>query len=127
MVDTATQLHESQAATRSKVVSKTPSITAPTKVAIGFLQKCGEHWLILVAALFFDLIALIPAVSIITNPVFGGILFLYFGPKSKGGEFLKIALPVAGGTALDSVSSFIPGLDLIPLNIGVALIRIAAD
>ena len=100
----------------------------PAASLLSFRQKLSEHWGILAVAGFFDLLALIPFVSIVTNPAFGLVLFLNFGPKSKkGSELLKIGLPTAAGTVLDTISSVIPFADLMPFNIGVALLRIALD
>lgn len=105
--------------------AKNPAKSAAS--AASFRQKLSEHQKILITAGFFDLIAMIPFVSIVTNPIFGVILFLYFGPKNKkrGSELLKIGLPTGVGTILDALSSVVPILDLLPFNIGVALIRIA--
>ncbi|MEK7647328.1 MAG: hypothetical protein AAB378_03115 [Patescibacteria group bacterium] len=122
----ATQLRMAQSQNMKKSGELAKNATNPAALALTFRQKLSEHWIILATAGFFDIIALIPFVSIVTNPAFGLILFLYFGPKSKGGsELLKIGLPTAGGTILDTVSSAIPFADLLPFNIGVALIRIA--
>lgn len=78
----------------------------------------SEHQLIFATALLFDLIALIPSVSIVTNPIYGGILFLYLAPKRDVSDLLlKSILRTLGFTVLDAVTSFIPLLDLLPLNI----------
>lgn len=93
---------------------------AKAKLALSFGKKVSEHWLILAAAVLFDVIGLIPGLCIVVNFLFGLILFLYFGPKSKGGsELTKIFLPIAGGSIVD----FFVGV--LPVNIGAALIRIA--
>lgn len=81
-------------------------------------KMLSEHWLIFCVAGGFDLVALIPAVSIVTNPIFGGILFLYLAPKRDVSDLLlKITLRTLGFTILDAASSFVPLLDLVPLNI----------
>ena len=98
---------------------------AKAKLALSFRQKVSEHWLILAVAVLFDIIGMIPVICVITNFLFGLVLFLYFGPKSKPGtgflqsEFTKIFLPIAGGSIIDF---FVGGW---PVNIGAALIRIA--
>jgi hypothetical protein len=93
------------------------------KVSLSFGKKLSQHWLIIGAALLFDLVGLIPFLSIAVNLIFGLVLFLYFGPKKKtaGSELLKIGLPIAVGSIFDSVLSFLP------VNTGAALIRIALD
>lgn len=124
--DQKNELYGAQLQNRKEGDKSAKKTINPIATQMAFRQKILEHKMILVAAGFFDLIAMIPFVSIATNPAFGLILFLYFGPKSKkGSEFLKIALPTGIGTILDTVSSAIPFADLIPFNIGVALIRIA--
>lgn len=88
---------------------------------LNFPKKIGRHWLIIAVAVLFDIFALIPFISVVINACFGMILFLYFGPKSKGGEFTKIALPIAIGSIFDFFLSFLP------INTGAALIRITLD
>ena len=90
------------------------------KAALSFWKKISQHWLILVTAVFFDIIGLIPFVDVVVNFIFGLILYLYFGskPKTGGSELLKIGLPIGIGSALDSIFSFLP------VNIAAALIRI---
>ena len=95
---------------------------AQAKLRLNFGKKISQHWLILVAAVFFDILGLIPLFSVAVNFIFGLILFLYFGPKKKkgaGSELTKIALPILGGSIID----FFTGI--FPTNIGAALIRIA--
>ncbi|MBI5045588.1 MAG: hypothetical protein HZC14_01110 [Candidatus Niyogibacteria bacterium] len=122
----STELRAAQLQNMKKGGESAKNPMKPVVFALSFRQKILEHKIILITAAFFDIIAMIPFVSIATNPAFGLILFLYFGPKSKkGSEFLKIALPTGIGTIADTVSSAIPFADLIPFNIGVALIRIA--
>src|SRR3989338_1822584 len=53
----------------------------PASLALSFWQKLSKHWFILLAALFFDLLGLIPFLGVVFNFLFGLILFLYFGPK----------------------------------------------
>jgi len=95
---------------------------APAKSAkLSFWSKVSQHWLILATAVLFDLLGLIPALSIVVNFIFGGILFMYFGPKKKtgGSELLRIGLPIGLGSVFDSI------LSVLPVNIAAALIRIA--
>ena len=60
------------------------------KTKLSFWNKVSQHWLILVGAAFFDLLALIPFLDVVVNFIFGLVLFLYFGPKKKtaGSELL---------------------------------------
>jgi hypothetical protein len=94
---------------------------AKAKLVLSFGKKVSEHWLILAVAVIFDILALIPFLSVVFNFIFGLILFLYFGSKGKtaGSELVKIALPIGIGSVIDSVFS------ILPVNIGAALIRIA--
>ncbi len=95
---------------------------SPTRKAkLSFWSKVSQHWLILATAVLFDLLGPIPALSIVINFIFGGILYLYFGSKKKtgGSELLKIGLPIGLGSIFDSI------LSVLPVNIAAALIRIA--
>ncbi len=90
------------------------------KLALSFGKKISKHWPILMAAVFFDILGLIPFIDVVFNFLFGLVLFLYFGPKSKGGsELFKIGLPVLIGSIIDFIFS------IFPANIAAALIRIA--
>ena len=92
------------------------------KLALSFGRKISKHKGILLAAVIFDILGLIPIFDIVVNMTFGLILFLYFGPKKgKNGSanLLGIVLPIFLGSALDWIIS------IIPVNIGAALIRIA--
>lgn len=102
-----------------KAIAGSP--VAKVELALSFGKKISRHWLILATAVIFDLLAMIPFLCIVINFIFGLVLFLYFGPKTKtsGSEFVKIALPVAGGSVIDFFMS------VFPVNIGTALIRIA--
>ena len=110
---------------RDVVKAATGGPAAKAKLALSFGKKVSEHWLILATAVFFDILGLIPFVNIVFNAIFGMILFLYFGPKSKPGsgflqsEFVKIVLPVGGLSIFDFF------LDIVPTCTGAALIRIA--
>jgi hypothetical protein len=110
------------------------SSTAKTATPLSFFKKISKHWLILITAVFFDILALIPFVNIAFNLCFGGILFLYFSGKSGKekkllgkiasgkslqSEFIKIGLPVGIGSIADFFFS------ILPVNLGTALIRIA--
>lgn len=95
---------------------------AKAGAVLSFGQKVSKHWLILAAAVLFDILAIIPFFSVVFNFLFGLVLFLYFGSKSKGGsELMKIALPIGLGSIVDFF------LSILPVNIGAALIRIALD
>lgn len=90
---------------------------------LSFGDKIIKYWPILAAAVFFDLLALIPFVSVIVNFLFGAILYFYFGSKSKNKKALKslfyILIPIILGSAIDWIFS------LVPVNIFAAFSRIA--
>ena len=88
-----------------------------------FGQKLSNHWPILMWAVFFDILGLIPLLSVVTNFIFALVLLIYFGPKKKlgGSEFTKIGIPVAVGSVFDAF------LSILPVSIATALIRIALD
>ena len=113
-----TELQQTRLADESNT-AKTPA--GQIKETLSFGKKVSEHWLILGVAAFFDLLALIPFVSVFFNFCFGGILFFYFGSKRKPGEseLQKIFLPILGGSIFDSF------LSILPVNIAVTLYRIA--
>ncbi|MBU2263438.1 hypothetical protein KJ750_02160 [Patescibacteria group bacterium] len=95
---------------------------AKAGLVFSFGKKVSNHWLILMAAVIFDILALIPFISVVFNLLFGLVLFLYFGPKSKGGsEFTRIVLPIGIGSIFDFF------LSVLPVNIAAALIRIALN
>jgi hypothetical protein len=105
---------------KDAVKAATGGPAAKAKLALSFGKKVSEHWLIVATAVLFDIFGLIPGLSVVVNFLFGLVLFMYFGPKSKGGsEFTKIFLPIAGGSVID----FFVGV--LPTCIGSALIRIA--
>jgi len=90
---------------------------------LSFMKKISKHQLILWVAAFFDVLALVPGISIIFNTIFAGILFIYFFGKKGLDKEMKsglrfILLPSFLGTIVDSVFS------ILPVNITVALIRI---
>ena len=91
--------------------------------ALSFGDKISKYWPILAAAVFFDLLALIPFVSVIVNFLFGAVLYFYFGSKSKNknifNSLLYIFVPIVLGSAVDWFFS------LIPVNIFAVLSRIA--
>lgn len=91
------------------------------KTKLSFGKKVSQHWLILATAVIFDIFGMIPFVCVISNFIFGLILFPYFGPKRKkaGSELTRIALPILAGSVIDFF------LGILPVNSGTALIRIA--
>ncbi len=101
------------------------STAARVKLISSFRKKLSEHWLLLSAAVLFDIFALIPVVSIAGNALFGIILWMYFGSRKKTGkgimrsELMKIGVPVAGLSIVD----FFMGI--LPANVASATIRIA--
>lgn len=123
-MDNATTIEEQRLSelgqVRNLASAAVGSPMAKAKSIMSFGKKVSKHWLILMTAVLFDILALIPFLCVVFNLLFGLILFLYFGPKSKGGsELTKIALPIAGGSIIDFF------LSIFPVNIGAALIRIA--
>jgi len=84
-------------------------------------KKLSKNWPILMTAVFFDLLGLIPFIGIVFNFCFGGILFFYFGKKksSQAAKILGIVFPIVLGSALDFF------LSVIPVNTMATLIRIA--
>lgn len=90
------------------------------KLALSFGKKISNHWPILMAAVFFDILGLIPLLNVVTNFIFGLILFLYFGNKSKV-PFLKSGLIMGGGIIIDAIFS------IFPVCIGTSLYRIAVS
>ncbi|HDH07846.1 MAG TPA: hypothetical protein ENH35_02750 [Candidatus Moranbacteria bacterium] len=107
-----------------KLAIKKKKNSAVNKVnPLSFGKKVSQHWQILIVAVFFDLLALIPFLSVLFNFAFGLVLFLHFGPKRKHGssELKKIVLPIAIGSIFDIF------LSILPVNIAAALIRIALD
>ena len=91
--------------------------------ALSFGDKISKYWPILAVAVFFDLLALIPFVSVIVNFLFGAVLYFYFGSKSKNKKALKslfyILVPIVLGSAIDWLFS------LVPVNIFATFSRIA--
>lgn len=94
------------------------SPVAKAKLVLSFGKKISNHWLILAAAVLFDILGLIPILSIATNFIFGLILFLYFGNKGEV-PFLKSGLLMGGGIIIDAFVS------ILPVCIGTSLYRIA--
>ena len=91
---------------------------------LSFVGKLSQHKAILALALVFDILALIPFISVFFNFVFGAILYLYFhvGKNQNSGLVLtRIALPIALGSVVDFF------LSIVPVNTGSAIIRIAAN
>ncbi|MDD5033080.1 MAG: hypothetical protein PHC85_03160 [Candidatus Pacebacteria bacterium] len=93
---------------------------------LSFGKKVAGHWPIIAIAVIFDLLALIPFVSIIFNFIFGGILFFYFtilkkSPAKSNVNFLRIVLPIGFGSAIDFM------LGVLPVNTAATLFRIMAS
>ena len=112
-----------QARAREKMEEEVQPKTPGSVLSFG--DKISKYWPILAAAVFFDLLALIPFVSVIVNFFFGIILYFYFGSKSKSknknifNSLLYIFVPIVLGSAVDWFFS------LIPVNIFAVLSRIA--
>lgn len=84
-------------------------------------QKLGKYWPILVLAAIFDLVALIPFISVVVNFCFAIIMFLYFGKK-------KIVSGIIAPTVIGSVIDFFLSFFLIslwPSCFATAITRIA--
>lgn len=99
-----------------KAIAGSPMAKAGAVLSFG--QKVSKYWLILAAAVLFDILGLIPILSIATNFIFGLILFLYFGNKGEV-PFLKSGLLMGGGIIIDAF------LSIFPVCIGTSLYRIA--
>lgn len=110
---------------RSKFQSQQEEVSAENYKGniLSFSAKISKYWPILAAAVFFDLLALIPFVSVIVNFFFGAVLYFYFGSKSKNKKALQslfyILVPIIFGSAVDWIFS------LVPVNIFAAFSRIA--
>lgn len=88
-----------------------------------FSEKAKQHQLLIITAVFFDVLALIPGLSVVFNTIFAGIVFVYFLGKKDLGEGIQsslstIFLPFSLGTIIDSIFSFLP------VNLAVVLIKI---
>ena len=94
----------------SAVIAKNP------KAMLSLGKRFGKYWPILIVAAIFDLVALIPFVSIVVNFCFGGVMFLYFGKK-------KVVSGIIAPIVIGSVFDFF--LSILPVNLAAASIRIA--
>jgi len=94
----------------SAVIAKNP------KAILSLGKRFGKHWPILIVAAIFDLVALIPFISVVVNFCFGGVMFLYFGRKRV---VMGIIAPIVMGSIVDFLIS------LLPVNLAAASIRIA--
>jgi hypothetical protein len=91
------------------------------KLVLSFGKKLTKHWMIMVAAVAFDVFALIPLLNFLFNAAFGFILYLYFGSEKKSGGaagLMGIVLPIGLGSAFDII------LNALPVCFGAAMIRI---
>lgn len=84
-------------------------------------SNTAKNLLILLTAVFFDIFALIPFVSVIFNTIFAGILIAVYGNsgKKKGGTSKVLATSFIG-----SIFDFF--FSILPVNTVTALIRINA-
>jgi len=77
-------------------------------------------------ALFFDLLALIPFLGLLTNFMWGFILYLVYGVNAKGG-----GMKMAGGTILgffiNLLGDFTLFLAWLPTNIGQLVYALIVD
>src|SRR3989338_8155476 len=83
----------------SAVIAKNP------KAMLSLGKRFGKYWPILIVAAIFDLVALIPFVSIVVNFCFGGVMFLYFGKKKV---VSGIIAPIVIGSVFDFFLSILP-------------------
>ncbi|MFC1756796.1 hypothetical protein ACFLZC_01390 [Patescibacteria group bacterium] len=104
-------LESSRAENKQEKIDKKQSKLAVWK---NIWNKVSENWLILMFALFFDVLGLIPFIGVVFNFIFVGILYLKFGGKGFG----KTAITVAGGSIID----FFVGI--LPVNVTATLVRI---
>ncbi len=118
---TAIEEQRTEKLNRARNLRKKTATTPPkVKPPVSFGEKLSQHWSILTTAVVFDILAIIPFISVIFNFLFTCILFLYFGSrkKKKGSEITRIALPAVVGSFADFF------IGILPVNIGVTLIRI---
>ena len=94
----------------SAVIAKNP------KARLSLGKRFGKYWPILIVAAFFDLVALIPFVSVVVNFCFGGVMFFYFGKKKV---VSGIVVPIVIGSVFDFF------LSILPINLAAAATRIA--
>jgi len=77
-----------------------------------FWQKVSKHWLLVVAAVIFDIFGLIPILSIVVNFIFGLIIFLYFANRKGAGSLssglMKVFFPISLASILDAFFSLLP-------------------
>jgi len=94
----------------SAVIAKNP------KAMLSLGKRFGKYWPILIVAAFFDLVALIPFISVVVNFCFGGVMFFYFGKKRI---IEGTIIPIILGSIFDFF------LSILPVNLAAACIRIA--
>ena len=73
-------------------------------------EKISKHWMILFAALVFDIFGLIPILGDLSDFIFAVLLWLYFGSKKApaGSDFKGILLPEFVGSIIRLIFSFLP-------------------
>ena len=94
----------------SAVVAKNP------KAMLSLAARFGKYWPILIVAALFDLVALIPFISVVVNFCFGIVMFLYFGRK-------KVVVGIIAPIGIGSIVDFF--ISILPVNLAAACIRIA--
>lgn len=122
MDDTATQLHENQAKAQKDKATKPKGVVGQAKDALNVGSKFKEGKLLIATAFCLDLVVFIPYTGLIINPFWSLTLYLHFGPKSKGGELIKLVIP----SFIEWLISAIFSISFFP-NTTTTLIRIAAD
>lgn len=81
-------------------------------------EKISEHKMILITAVLFDFLAILPFVSVIFNFLFGLILYLYFSVRKEQKNFLGMAAFMVFGSLIDLIIS------ILPVNTAAVLVRI---
>ncbi len=79
-------------------------------IKLSFFQKLSKHWIILAVATIFDIIGLIPGISVVIDFIFGLILWLYFVLKKTKGDnaLIDVSLPILGGSVIDFFTGVMP-------------------
>lgn len=80
-----------------------------------FFLKLSKYWYVLLIALFFDILGLIPIIAPVFNFAFGAILFFIFGRK----KIVSTGTIIGIGSILDFI------LGILPVNLVAAFWRIA--
>lgn len=99
----------------AKDISNVAGSHIDPRPAMHLMARFGKYWPILLVAAFFDLVALIPFISVVVNFCFGGVMFLYFGKK-------RIVAGIIAPIIIGSIFDFL--ISILPVNLAAAAIRI---